>query len=90
MGITTLSFSERLDSSRTILAYYIQNENDFVAYNSVRFTPSWKTNWNAAIVAAESVSTDENIVDLGTDRTATVIQVMEEARQNSNVFLNLL
>lgn len=82
MSVTTFSFSERLAISRTILAYYKQSIADFAAYNPVRFSPNWEMQWEIAIIAAETVSTDENIVDLGTDRTARVMQIMEDIRQN--------
>ena len=82
MSVTTFSFSERLAISRTILAYYKQSATDFAAYNPIRFSPTWETQWENAIIGAETVSTDENIVDLGTDRTARVLQIMEDIRQN--------
>ena len=82
MALIPLSQAERISLARTTHAYYLLDELAFNDYNSVRFSASWTTNWSAAIAAAEALQSDENLVDLGTDRTASLLQKMEEARQN--------
>lgn len=82
MSIVTLSFAERISYARVIRAYYLSDIAAFADYNPVRFTPQWQIDWEQAILAAEALQSDENLVDLGTDRTALLQQKMEEARQN--------
>lgn len=82
MALIPLSQAERISLARTTHAYYLTDQSAFSNYNAVRFTPQWAIDWLAAIAAAEALQSDENLVDMGTDRTARVQQKMEEARQN--------
>lgn len=82
MALIPLSQAERINLARVTHAYYLIDKPMFLDYNPVRFNAQWETNWLAAIAAAEGLDSDENIVDMGTDRTTKVQKKMEEARQN--------
>ena len=82
MAVIPLSQAERISLARVTHAYYLLDEAAFNDYNPVRFAATWSANWLSAINAAESLDSDENVVDLGTDRTTLLQQKMEESRQN--------
>lgn len=82
MSLSKFSYAERLEISLIMLTDYERDEAEFAAYNPVRFTSTWKTDWNNAILAARGTASDENTVDLGTDLTARQEDVMNEVRKN--------
>jgi hypothetical protein len=82
MALIPLSQAERISLARTTHAYYLSDELAFNDYNAVRFSAAWTTDWSAAIAAAEALQSDENLVDIATDRTANLQQKMEDSRQN--------
>lgn len=82
MGLSNFNYAERLEIASTMLTDYERDEADFMDYNAVRFTAAWKTDWLNAIHAARAVPLDEDVVDLGTDRTKQQSDTMEQARQN--------
>lgn len=87
MALSALTYAERLEIALTMLTDYERDEADFTTYNAVRFTTAWKTDWLAAIHDARDVSSDDDVVDEGTDRTARQQDMMEAARQNYQRFI---
>lgn len=80
MSYANLSFDDRLNNALLKSLWLQRDIADFISFNSVKFSPQFITDYNAAYQAALLIPTDENLTDMGTQKTAAVMDKMEAAR----------
>lgn len=74
-----MSDVDMLEFAQTILGQFINDKADFVAYDP-DFDDPFEPDWQAAIVAAEQIPTDEALVDQLQGLTQTVEEKMDDCR----------
>ena len=80
MAYTNLTFDDRLNNAFLKGLWLQRDINDFTAFNPVKFTAQFVADYQAAYQAALLIPTDENLTDIGTQKTEVVAQKMEAAR----------
>jgi hypothetical protein len=80
-SLDRLNYADRLLLARTIRDYYQRDQSDFQAYNAVRFTAQWDSDWQASILAAEIYITDEDILDQSTSIAQQVDTLLADSRK---------
>ena len=81
MLLEQLNYADRLLLARTKRDYYLRDIADIQAYNPVRFTAQWDSDWQAAILAAEAYITDEDVVDQSTSIAKQVDTLLADSRK---------
>jgi hypothetical protein len=80
MASSNLTFDDRLNNALLKSLWLQRDFADFAAFNPVKFTTSFVANYQAAYQAALLIPSDENLTDIGTQKTEVVAQKMEVAR----------
>lgn len=80
MAYTNLTFDDRLNNAFLKGLWLQRDINDFTAFNPVKFTAQFVADYQAAYQAALLIPTDENLTDIGTQKTEAVAEKMEAAR----------
>jgi hypothetical protein len=80
MAYTNLTYEDRLNNALLKTLWLQRDLADFIAFNPVKFSPQFVTDATAAYQDALNVPTDENISDIGTQKTANVATKMEASR----------
>ena len=80
-----LSYTDRVFVASQKLSYLKQDFADFQAFNSVRFTGQFLTDFEAAILAARDFVDDETVVDGGMSLTQTVQEKLKEAQKSYKI-----
>lgn len=76
-----LSYTDRVFMASQKLTYLQQDIADFQAFNPVRFTAQFITDYQAAILAARDYVDDETVVDGGMSLTQIVQEKLKEAQK---------
>ena len=76
-----LTQGERINISEVKYLYLTADYAEFQAFNPVKFTPQFLTDYRAAIDASIAFTDDETVVDMGQERTQDVTAYMEDARK---------
>ncbi len=74
--------TELIAESIEILSKYKRDEAEFTGFNAIRFTPTFKADFQQAINDCMNFNDDETMVDIQTEKTADIETVMEKARKN--------
>jgi hypothetical protein len=80
MAYTNLTFEDRLNNALLKLTWLKRDFADFEAFNASKFTAQFVADFKAAYETALTLPSDETLTDLGTEKTAAVVQKMEAAR----------
>lgn len=80
-----LSYTDRVFVASQKLTYLQQDMADFQAFNSVRFTSQFITDFQAAILAARDFVDDETVVDGGMSLTQIVQEKLKEAQKSYKI-----
>lgn len=80
MAYNNLTFDDRLNNALLKSLWLQRDIADFMAFNPVKFTTQFVSNYHAAYQAALAMPSDENLSDIGTQKTEIVAQKMESAR----------
>ena len=76
-----LTQNDRINIAEVKYLYLSADYADFQAFNPVKFTPQFLTDFRGAIDRAIAYEDDEAVVDMGQERTQEVTAFMEEARK---------
>jgi hypothetical protein len=80
MAYTNLTFDDRLNNAFLKSLWLKRDFAEFVAFNPSKFTAQFIANYENAYQTALAFPSDENLTDIGTEKTALVAQKMEAAR----------
>lgn len=81
MAYTNLSYEDRLNNALLKSLWLQRDLAEFTAFNPTKFTAQYLADFKTAYETALALPTDETLTDIGTDKTETVQQKMEAARQ---------
>lgn len=80
MAYTNLTYEDRLNNALLKTLWLQRDLADFIAFNPIKFSPQFVADATAAYQVALNIPTDENISDIGTQKTANVAAKMEASR----------
>lgn len=76
----TISDADALELGKTTRGCFVQDQADFIAFDS-KFSSPFETDWLNEIIAAEGEATDNNILSQQSAFTAEVTKCMEDSQR---------